>query len=257
MKNFAISIVAIVTMSVVALTANAQNVQSVNKEKKTADVEYTDGSKKTFEKTRSTKMTTAQNLAVINGELKAYDSDNTGFDGKDLLKTTISVAAGAAYVEKTVIPQVTVGVGHSFWKNVDLEAQFEYSRGRYEAEAVAEGWYNNLGIYLGCNVTLAQDDNLRYASGKGLKWSIGAFLGYTYHETDDLSVEKINGSSGYSLTGKANTRVGYDFGGGLSLGLEIGVRSLPGFSLDNSKSGQEDFFGKIAPYGQLRLGVSF
>jgi hypothetical protein len=120
MKKILFSITAAMVMS--ATTVVAQKVVTI---------ENKGGKQTTFEERNSNSLSFEENLAIISGERMAYNTKHTGLDGCVRERTTLYGLGGVALVNKAFAPQATLGISHSFFPNVDLGLQGEYSRAKY------------------------------------------------------------------------------------------------------------------------------
>jgi len=255
-KNFVKTIVAAVMMSAVVLNANAQNVTKVEVNGKTADVVYTDGSKTRFVERNSADLTFEENLAILRGERYAANVKHTGLDREARKRTTLSVLGGAALVNKSMAPQVTAGISHSFFPNWDFGLQAEYSRAKYDKEAIANGFYDTFSMYATFEMVVAQS-NMARLTANGTRFKIGGALGAAYQQTDDLSVEKIAGSSGYGFSGKLFIKLEANLSGDWYFLGEGGAKMLPQFDLNSLKTGEEKLGENVAPYVQIGFAYRF
>lgn len=250
--------ICIAAMAMSALSMSAQEVKSVtvNNKGQNVDVAYNDGGSKKFTERNSNSLSFEENLSIVNGTRKAYNVKHTGLDGKARKRTTLYGLGGIALVNKSVAPQVTAGISHSLWPSIDLGLQAEYSRAKYDDEAIAEGGYDTFSFFATAEMTVLQSNAAAYTAD-GSKLMLGLAAGAAFQKTDDLSVEKIPGSSGYGFAGKVFAKGQINIATNAYLLVEGGIKMLPQFDLDKLKTGEEKLMENIAPYVQAGIAIKF
>jgi len=239
-----------------APTPNApQQVHKVKDVQKTVtgvDRVNKDGSTTSFTKTTIKQMSYEDQLSFINGEREAYNLKNRGLDGRLQQRYLVYGLGGVHYADNKMAPQVTLGLSHAFWRQVDLGAEVEYSHTKYADAAETGGSYDTFAAYLTARWYFLQNSYLGGSSRLGL----GAAGGYMLQRTDGDDTEKHSKNYGASMKIFLDGQL--HLTGGLYGLFQGGIKWYPSVSHHHEgEDGGQKFFDKIGWYAQLGLGYRF
>lgn len=206
MKNFLKNSICLCVLMVAFCyqVANAQRVvvNKVEKDGNTTTVEYADGSNKTYNLMKSSKVSHASKIAYLQGTETSWKPTIMTAEGLAFNRWTLTIGGGGIYNwdDGAIAPLATLGVGYE-WRHFGVLVDGFYTRRQYPHTAKADGAYNAFGIMLKVGYLFRLDSRERNTLG------IYGGGGYCHARSDQHVGNDINVmSKNYGLAAEGEIR---------------------------------------------------